>query len=263
LIGRAFLGVALLALPSCSRQSPSTWTEPFTGMEFVLVAAGDFVMGSPDSEVGREPQETLHRVVISRPFYLGRTEVTQVQWRRVMGSNPSHFQDCGDACPVETVNWFEAHEFVVRLERLTGQAFRLPTEAEWEYACRAGTSTPFHTGPNLTAEQANYAGHFPYPGFPPGVFRGRPTPVGRFSPNAWGFSDLHGNIWEWCADEHCPYDPATATDPLGHCGSGVKVIRGGSWAFDANSARCALRYTHAPADRGFSLGVRLVRPIPS
>jgi formylglycine-generating enzyme required for sulfatase activity len=136
--------------------------------------------------------------------------------------------------------------------------YRLPTEAEWEYACRAGTTGPFSTGETLTTEQANYNGQFPYTGAA-GEFRQRPTPVGSFPSNRWGLSDMHGNVWEWTADWYGAYaETASANiDPRGPQSGEKRVIRGGSWYFDANSARCALRYTHAPQDRGFSLGFRV------
>lgn len=230
-------------------------------MEFVLVPPGDFQMGSPPSEPTREPQEVQHPVRISRSFYVGRYEVTQSQWQKVMGSNPSWFQKCGPDCPVERVNWHQIQTFVARLnERSSLPPLRLPTEAEWEYACRAGTTTPFSTGKNLTAAEANYDGGGPYPGSPPGEFRQTPVKVGTFPPNAFGLYDLHGNVWEWTEDWHCPYPPGPATDPHGaECATTLKVIRGGSWYFGADSARCALRYTHRPQDLGFSLGFRLVR----
>ena len=231
-------------------------------MEFVLVPAGSFVMGSPPGEPGREPVEAAHDVRISRPFYLGRHEVTQAQWLRVLGTRPSWFGDCGDGCPVERVSFYDARRFVSRLSEWSGERFRLPTEAEWEYACRAGTTTPFHTGENLTSAQANYDARGPYPGFPPGEFRSRPTPVGSFPPNAWGLFDMHGNVWEWTDDWHCPYPAGPATGPRGRCATEYRVIRGGSWAFDAASARCALRYTHRPQDSGYSIGFRLVRELP-
>ncbi len=214
-------------------------------------------MGSPPGEAGREPSETPHRVRLTRPIEIGRCEVTQDQWTRVMGTRPAHFRDCGGACPVESVNWYEVRKFLGRLSALTGSKFRLPTEAEWEYACRAGTVTPFSTGENLTTAQANYDGRYPRAGAATGVFRDGPTPVGTFPPNPWGLFDMHGNVWEWCEDSYCPYDGA-AVDPVGACASPFKVIRGGSWYFDADSARSALRYKHRPEDRGPSLGFRVV-----
>jgi formylglycine-generating enzyme required for sulfatase activity len=210
----------------------------------------------------REPQERLHRVRLSRPFYLGETEVTREQWERALGAGqrPSLARDCGPRCPVENVSFFEVEEFLRRLNAgRTGPRLRLPTEAEWEYACRAGTKTPFSTGPNLTADQANVHGGHPYAGGKAGIFRGGPTPAGAFPANGWGLFDMHGNVWEWCADWHCPYGTTAETDPLGRCPSGLRVIRGGSWSFGADSARCALRYTHAPGDRGPSLGFRVGR----
>ena len=230
-------------------------------MEFVLVPPGDFLMGSPPAEPSREAQEVQHPVRISRAFYVGRYEVTQGQWQKVMGSNPSRFQKCGPDCPVERVNWHQIQTFVARLnERSSLPPLRLPTEAEWEYACRAGTTTPFSTGKNLTTAEANYDGGGPYPGYPPGEFRQTPVKVGTFPPNAFGLYDLHGNVWEWTEDWHCPYPTGPATDPRGaKCATIFKVIRGGSWYFGADSARCALRYTHRPQDLGFSLGFRLVR----
>jgi formylglycine-generating enzyme required for sulfatase activity len=177
-----------------------------------------------------------------------------------MGSNPSWFQRCGPRCPVERVSYLDVQRFIARLSHLGGQRFRLPTEAEWEYACRAGTTTPFSTGAQLTTAQANYDGEGPYAGARRGAFRRTPTAVGSFPPNPLGLHDMHGNVWEWTDDWHCPYPPGDAMDPKGSCVTGFKVIRGGSWYFDANSARCALRYTHRPQDSGFSLGFRLVHP---
>ncbi|HXT22757.1 MAG TPA: formylglycine-generating enzyme family protein [Thermoanaerobaculia bacterium] len=229
-------------------------------MSFALIPAGRFTMGSPPGELGREAQELPHEVRISRAFYMGIHEVTQRQWQQVMGSNPSWFRGCGKDCPVERVSWHQVQVFITRLNRLTAQRFRLPTEAEWELACRAGTTTPFHTGGDLTAARANYDGEGPYGRSPPGLFRRTTTKVGSFPPNRFGLHDMHGNVWEWTEDWHCPYATEAVTDPVGACATDFKVIRGGSWYFDANSARCALRYTHRPQDSGFSIGFRLVRP---
>jgi len=239
-----------------------TSTEPVSGITFVRLPAGEFWMGSPEDEPDREAQEVRHRVRISRPFEIGRTEVTQVQWLRVMGTSPSRSSECGPDCPVEQVSWNDVQRFLARLGELAGESFRLPTEAEWEYACRAGTTSAFATGATLGRDQANFDERVPVPGEPAGAPYGAPTPVASFPPNAWGLYDLHGNVWEWTADEHCPYpEDGVAVDPLGACGAELKVIRGGSWRFGADSARCALRYTHRPEDDGPSLGFRVARDV--
>ncbi len=255
--------VLVLAILACSPRLPSDWKEPQTGMEFILVPAGTFAMGSPTGERGREPQEVLHRVQLTKPFYLGRYEVTQGQWQAVMGGNPSRFRECGSDCPVEDVSWHQAREFLELLGEASGERFRLPTEAEWEYACRAGTSTPFSMGEDLSSDDANYDGDPALAGWPPGLDRGRTTPVGTFAANPWGFHDLHGNVWEWTEDWHCAYPSGPIVDPVGDCEGGLRVIRGGSWHFGPDSARCALRYTHRPGDIGPSLGFRVVREIPT
>jgi formylglycine-generating enzyme required for sulfatase activity len=227
-------------------------------MVFVRIAAGEFVMGSPPTEPGREPQERQHPVTISRPFWMGATEVTQAQWQRVMGSNPSRFHSADGTRPVEQVNWYEARTFLRRLSDHSNR-FRLPTEAEWEYACRAGTRTAYSNGAALTPRDAAIA----VSSSQPLDQRGGTSPVGTFAPNAWGLFDMHGNVWEWTEDEHCAYPSGASVDPLARCESGLKVIRGGSWYFAADSARCGLRYTHRPQDRGFSLGFRAVRELSS
>lgn len=247
---------------SCfSNDKTETWIEPATGMSFVLIHAGEFTMGSPAQEPGRDINEIAHTVHLSKDFYLGRYEITQVEWKTVMGANPSWFQSCGSDCPVERVSWNDVNVFIARLNRRTSGGFRLPTEAEWEYACRAGTTTTFSTGASLNTGQANFDGRFPYNNDAAGVFRGAPIAVGSFEPNAWGIYDMHGNVWEWTSDPYCPYEKRFVTDPKPVCKSPLRVIRGGSWYFGADSARCALRYTHRPQDSGFSLGFRLARTI--
>jgi formylglycine-generating enzyme required for sulfatase activity len=241
--------------------SPSARTDPFTGMPFVRIEAGPFVMGTPPSEPQREAQEVQHRVTIAKPFYLAIHEVTQAEWTRVMGVNPSHFQKCGGSCPVENVSYLDVIEFVRALDaRSAWKGFRLPTEAEWEYACRAGGTKAFGASDVLTTSDANFDGDFPYAGASKGPKRASPLPVGSFHPNAWGVFDMSGNVWEWTSDDYARYPGAVAPDNPAFA-AGRKVIRGGSWLFGADSARCGLRYTHRPQDRGPSLGVRLAHDL--
>jgi formylglycine-generating enzyme required for sulfatase activity len=253
--------LSTLILVSCGfapddSEVSAKWIEPGTGMAFIEVKPGGFVMGSPPDEPGREGQERQHTVTLSRPFWLGAFEVTQHQWEVVMGTNPSWFRTDDRSRPVENVTWFEVQEFLRRLtKRVKGSRFRLPTEAEWEYACRAHTTTAYSTGPVLHETDANFATS------PDTTATGHAQTmrVGSFPANPWGFHDMHGNVWEWTEDEDCPYRGDSMIDPVPVCGSSLKVIRGGSWSFGADSARCALRYTHRPQDRGFSLGFRAVR----
>lgn len=249
-----------MALNGCDRRHEKNWIDPVTGMEFVLIPAGEFMMGSPDDEIDRKSDELRHRVCLTRDFYLGKYEVTQGVWRKVMGENPSHFKASGSQYPVERVSWYQVQAFIARLNAISkSEKFRLPTEAEWEYACRAGTVTPFSTGKNLATAQANYDGNYPYHGAPKGLYREQTMPVGSFPPNAWGLYDMHGNVWEWCEDDYWAYPSSPAVNPLVRSEAEKKVIRGGSWYFNAANARSARRYTHAPHDIGFSLGFRLVR----
>lgn len=232
-------------------------------MQFVLVPAGSFEMGlsRPPGDLRPAPP---HRVRITRPFYLGRFEVTQAQWHRIMGTDPNQFPDCGDACPVESVSWHDAQAFLERLQQAhPGERFRLPTEAEWEYACRGGGGGRYGSGVDtLRPDLANYDARIPFDGRVGTAFVGHPLPVGSFPPNAWGAYDLAGNVWEWTDDEYCPYGPGDAVDPRARCATDTVAIRGGSWAFSANAARCGRRYTHDRSDSGYSLGFRIVREVP-
>jgi sulfatase modifying factor 1 len=233
-----------LAVVAIALMVPVRRVDPLTGIAFSLISAGSFSMGTPPTEPQREEQERLHRVTLTHSFYIGVTEVTERQWTQVMGANPSHFSDCPD-CPVERVNFFDVEAFITRLNAASSWAgFRLPTEAEWEYACRAGGHEAYGATATIAPSRANYAGT-------------KTRPVGTFPPNAFGLHDMSGNVWEWTSDDHCVYAEGAVTDPTGKCASGLKVIRGGSWRFGADSARCGLRYTHRPQDRGYSLGVRL------
>jgi formylglycine-generating enzyme required for sulfatase activity len=174
---------ALLLTASC-RNPRQTFREPRTGLRFVLIPAGRFEMGSPAGEQGHRVDETLHTVTLTRPFYISTTEVTQEQWMAVMGDHPSHFR--GPSLPVESVTWFEVQEFLRRLSASDRLHFRLPTEAEWEYACRAGSTGPYSFGAQISTSDANYDGRYPMPGQVAGQYRGMPTPVASFPANAWG-----------------------------------------------------------------------------
>jgi formylglycine-generating enzyme required for sulfatase activity len=239
------------------------WVEPVTGMRFVLLPAGSFTMGSPPGEPGREPQELPHQVTFSRPVFMGTHEVTQEQWHTVMGTRPSWFDGREPRLPVENVTWLEVQQFLARLTAMSpGSRFRLPTEAEWEYACRAGSTAAYAFGTALTSAEANIDPRAPDDA-EPREREAATRPVGSYPPNAWRLHDLHGNVWEWTADALCHYPTGPQVDPHPTCDSPLKVIRGGSWRFRADSARCALRYTHAPGDRGYSIGFRVVREPPA
>lgn len=233
------------------------WDDPATGIRFRLLPAATFMMGTPGEERLREPQEILHEARLTRPFYIAETEVTQAQWERVMYANPSRFTRCGGDCPVERVSWYDVQQFISRLNggRSSG-GYRLPTEAEWEFACRGQSSMPFGISRSLSSQAANINGSYPYDA-PRGPYRRTTTRVRQFPPNWAGLFDMSGNVWEWVQDEHCAYGDGTAVDPLGTCGSDRRVIRGGSWAFDGGSARCGARYWHRMPDSGYSLGFRL------
>jgi len=227
------------------------------GMKFVMIPAGTFMMGSLSNEPKRDSDERQHRVIIGKPFYIQTTEVTQGQWREIMGNNPSDFKNCGDDCPVEKVSWNDCQEFIRKLNRQEGtNKYRLPTEAEWEYACRAGTDTPFYFGDCLSTDQANYDGNNPMPGCSRGEYRKRTVPVGSFPPNAWGLYDMHGNVWEWCQDWYGDYPSGHVTDPIGPSSGEFRVLRGGSWFSYARRARSANRYWGGPGGRFNRFGFR-------
>jgi formylglycine-generating enzyme required for sulfatase activity/tRNA A-37 threonylcarbamoyl transferase component Bud32 len=242
---------------------------PGVRMKFVLVPAGSFFMGSPAGEQDRFPDEVQHEVVIDRPFYLGKYEVAQAQYEAVLGPdrNPSYLK--GADLPVESVSWTEATEYADALtkKRRDGLVYRLPTEAEWEYACRGGRppSQPFGTsnGTSLSSDQANFVGDLPYGGAVKGKSVGRSTPVGSYPANALGLHDMHGNVWEWCADWYGPYPAGKATDPAGPADGSSRVNRGGGWSSSARFCRAAGRSMNVPGYRNDGLGFRLARSVPS
>jgi formylglycine-generating enzyme required for sulfatase activity len=239
--------------------------EPFTnsiGMTFVYIPPGSFTMGSPSSEPERDDDERQHHVTLTKGFFMQTTEVTQGQWKAVMGSNPSYFKNCGDNCPVEKVSWEDVQEFIRKLNRKEGvDRYRLPTEAEWEYACRAGTTTPFNGGNCLSADEANYDGNYPLDGCPKGSYREKTVPVGSFPPNDWGLYDMHGNVWEWCSDWYGEYPSGSVTDPEGPSSGSYRVFRGGSWLSYARGCRSASRFLSAPGCRRDLIGFRLARTL--
>jgi formylglycine-generating enzyme required for sulfatase activity len=233
------------------------------GMTFVLIPAGSFQMGSPTDESKRGPDERQHTVSITKPYYLQKTEVTQGQWKKIMGYNPSQFNNCGEDCPVETVSWNEAREFIRKLNQTEKTAnYRLPTEAEWEFACRAGTTTPFNTGICITTDQANFNGKSLLPNCPLGEYRKRTIRTGTFVPNPWGLYDMHGNVWEWCQDWYGrEYPKDQVRDPKGHSYNAISVLRGGSWKNYARFIRSASRRWEIPDFRSSAIGFRVARDL--
>jgi sulfatase modifying factor 1 len=252
---RPALLAALVALSACGRPTPVV-IDAATGLALVAIPAGRFVMGSPVTEAGRGDDESAHAVTLTRPFYLGRHEVTQEEWRRILGEDPAQHQGC-DRCPIERVSFLDVGRFLAAVNaRSRTFHYRLPTEAEWEYGCRAGTASAYGTGSAFGPEDANVD-------WSPGsqteasdLTHGGTTAVESFHPNRWGLFDMEGNVWEWTADWYGPYPAEPVSDPTGPAEGDLRVIRGGSFFFDATSARCAGRYHHRPADLGFSLGVR-------
>lgn len=230
------------------------------GMTFVRINPGTFMMGSQSDEADRRSNETLHQVTLSQAYYIQTTEVTQGQWKAVMGDNPSYYNGCGLDCPVEQVSWDNVQEFIAKLnQRREGAGmYKLPTEAQWEYAARAGKTTPFAFGECLSTDQANFDGDYPYEVCPAGETRATPVPVASFAPNAWGLYDMHGNVWEWCQDWYGEYPSATVTDPVGPSSGSYRVSRGGSWSRYARYCRSAIRNITASHCRCSDMGFRLI-----
>ena len=219
------------------------------GMELVLIPAGTFRIGSKQ---GDDDERPVHEVRLTQPFYLGVTEVTNAQWKAVMGEVPSHWQD--DDRPVERVSWNDAVAFCRKLsalpaERAAGREYRLPTEAEWEYACRAGSKTAYSFGD----DEWSLGEH----GWFDGNSDGQTHPVARKKPNAWGLHDMHGNVWEWCSDWYGEYPAGATTDPAGPAGGSSRVFRGGCWLSTAGGCRSACRVRCVPGSRASDLGFRL------
>lgn len=255
--GTATAGEAL-RVPEGFRAKEGTTAEPYTetswakeivhektGIELVFVPAGEFLMGSPPNEPGSETDNDHHPVRISKPFYVGKYEVTQQQWQPLMGNNPSYFQ--GGAKPVGQVSWNDVQGFLKK----AGGGLRLPTEAQWEYAARAGSTTKFCFG---DAEDSLKD----YGWFAANTYR-TTRPVGRKKPNVWGLYDMYGNVWEWCSDwyDETYYNESPAADPQGPVSGQERVLRGGSWATSAAYCHSAYRHSNDPSYLYYGYGFRV------
>jgi formylglycine-generating enzyme required for sulfatase activity/tRNA A-37 threonylcarbamoyl transferase component Bud32 len=228
-------------------------------LEMVAIPGGTFLMGSPESEKERSSYESPQHKVTIQPFFMGKFTITQEQYQAVMGKNPAHFP--GKKRPVEYVSWDDAVEFCAMLSNKTGKKYQLPSEAQWEYACRAGTTTPFHFGETITTDLVNYDGNYPYGSAPKGKYREQTTDVGSFPANAFGLYDMHGNVWEWCQDEwHKNYDnaPSDGSAWLNE-NDNQKLLRGGSWYDNPGYCRGAIRnYGYSRDVRDVNFGFRVV-----
>lgn len=248
---------ALLAALCWSGQGACSEPEQVTndlGMTFNRVPAGAFMMGSTPDAPGHEPDEVRRKVTLTEPFYLQTTPVTRGQWLALVDGVPSAFPECGDSCPVDGLrpDWVDWYIKALS-ERDPAWDYRLPTEAEWEYAARAGTDGPYYTGKCLTDQQANVSGKSVLAGCERFPGSDGPGPVAQYAPNPWGFHDMLGGTWEMCADWYGPYENGPVTDPRGPEEGQYRVIRGGSWHFQAIHARAANRFRTVTEIAGFRL----------
>jgi formylglycine-generating enzyme required for sulfatase activity len=228
-----------------------------SGIVLLRVEPGSFRMGSPDSEHHRQRNEAQRLVEIETGFYLAETETTAGQWKKVMGTEPP-IERPSDSHPVSGVAWHATRDFLSRLAELgTGsQGWSLPNEMQWEYACRAGTDTPFFFGEDISTDQANYHGQHPYRAGPKQEFRASTVEVKSFAANAWGFYDMHGNLWEWCEDRYVAYPEAAAQVNNDDPGA-ARPIRGGGFEAHGDRNRCAARDGYPPSSDGDKYGFRV------
>jgi formylglycine-generating enzyme required for sulfatase activity len=273
-----------LFLAECSAQDKdvSNFVENSVGMRLTVIPSGEFMMGAPDDELGsRIDERPVHQVKISTPFLLGVYEVTQAEYEKVTGVNPSYFSLSGPGkskvekldvgrLPVEQVSWDDCIVFCEKLsalpeEKAAGRVYRLPTEAEWQYSCRAGSTGPFNTGASLGATDANFNGNFPYGDAPRGVYLGRTSIVGSYKPNSFGLYDMHGNVAELTADRYGRhyYKESPAVDPKGPESGNDRVVLGGSWGTDAARCRSAFRRSNATSGKAYYFGFRVACDLPA
>ncbi len=259
------LGMGMLILVTASVHAAPTKITNTIGMEFILVRPGSFMMGSPETEPHRKTDETLHRVIISKPFYLQTTEVTIRQWRAVMGIRLFGRKKGRPDSPVTKVSFFDCQDFIKKLNSKGQGRYRLPTEAEWEYACRAGTTTAYSWGNDIDCSKAMYSNntkkdsactqYYISINLKPDC----PAPVKSFKPNPWGFYDMHGNVWEWCADEYRLYTSRASDADYEAIKMETRIRRGGSWYKYGYYLRSANRTWAHPAAKFQTTGFRLVR----
>ena len=255
-LASAFVTLAGDAIAVQQKKDPPKNLTNSLGMKFVWIPPGNFVMGSPKEEKERNANEIQHMVKLTKGFYMSIYTVTQEQWQAVLGNNPSGFKGEKNL-PVEMVSWDDCQEFIKKLREKDKKPYRLPTEAEWEYCCRAGTTTPFFFGETISTEQANYNGDFIYGTGKKGVYRKKTMPVGSFSANAFGLFGMHGNVWQWCQDWYGEYPQKDVVDPQGPDAGQYRVLRGGSWLNYPVHCRSAFRHGYVPGHRNSSLGFRL------
>lgn len=269
----------LPAIEAPSTSSPKDITKQVAlGMNFVRIEPGSFLMGSPETEEDRGKDETQHRVTLTKPYYMAAHDVTRAQFAAFVDETgyKTDAEKAGsdetwkhnkvfeqeDTHPVVQVSWNDTVAFIAWLSKRDHKTYRLPTEAEWEYACRAGATTPFNTGATISADLANYNGSFVYGAGAKGVNREKTTPVGSFPANKWGLYDMHGNAWQWCSDVYGDYPASAVSDPSGPAEGPWRVLRGGSYVYAPLTCRSASRYHNVPEIHYNDCGFRVVLASP-
>ena len=262
-----FTAFILHVVPCKAGQDPEKTFTNSLGMEFVLIPAGTFLMGAPIDESGWKKDELQHKVILGKSFYMQTTEVTVKQWRAVMGKRFFGRKKGEDEMPVVKVSWQDTDSFIKKLNELNVGTYRLPTEAEWEYACRAGSETAYSWGDNINCSNANFSNNTLKSDKCVSFNKGRglepdqPAPVKSYKPNAFGLYDMSGSVWEWCQDWYAPYDEKKVTDPTGPESGSAKIRRGGSWYGVGQSCRSGNRNFSHFANRYQTTGFRLVKEV--